>query len=136
MVCNPIITRFVLNESTELTYLHRDLGLEVTLKDRNRSIIELGIFQRCFKENILALDDKTASTTIMIPPVGTGVPVYRDIVAPFVKRYGIDSLNLAALLRVPQLVVPSMWNWMWLPVFLLSFSLANTHSFDVTADSP
>jgi hypothetical protein len=62
--------------------------------------------------------------------------VYRDIVAPFVKRYGIESLNLGALLRLPQLVVPSSWNRTWLPVFLLSLSLANTHSFEVTPDSP
>jgi len=46
--------------------------------------------------------------------------MYRDIVVPFVKRYGFDSLNLGALLRIPQLVVPSSWDWMWLPVFLLS----------------
>ena len=56
----------------------------------------------------------------MILPVGPGVSMYRDIVVPFVKRYSIDSLNPAALLRIPQLVVPSSWDWMWLPVFLLS----------------
>lgn len=83
-----------------------DLGLEVSLEDRNKSITELEIFQRWFKENVLAPDNETISTAIMIIPVGPGQPVYRDVVVPFVKRYGIDPLNLASLLRIPQLVVP------------------------------
>ena len=87
--------------------MHRDLGLEVPLEDRNKSITELEIFQRWFKENVLAPDDETTSTAIMILPDCPGQSLYRDVVVPFVKRYGIDPLNLTALLRIPKLVVPS-----------------------------
>lgn len=101
--------------------MDRDLGLEVSLEDRNVSIIDLQTFQRLFKEQVLAPDDKMTSTAIMVLPVGPGQPIYRDIAVPFVKRYGIDPLNLAALLRIPQLVVPSM---------CLLARLPRRHSFD------
>jgi hypothetical protein len=85
----------------------RDLGAAISSKDRNESLKELEIFQRRFKEQVFAPDENTGSTAIMLLPVGPGQPVYRDVVVPFVVRYGIDALNLGAFLKVPQLVVPS-----------------------------
>lgn len=81
----------------------------VTESEVATSLQELKVLQTWFADEILRADDETGSSAILILPVGPGQPIYRDIYVPPKPRVGIDALNLAAFLRIPQLVLPSMW---------------------------
>jgi hypothetical protein len=56
---------------------------------------------------MLALHEHFGSIAILLLPVGPEPPIYRDVPVPVVPRYGIYPLNLAAMLRIPQVFVPS-----------------------------
>src|SRR4051812_23711293 len=86
----------------------RALGKEVTIEQKEEALDEMEIFRNWFTENVMKGEAQTASSAVLILPSGRGQPWYRDVPleVPF-RTNGYNSMALAVLLALPQLVVPS-----------------------------
>lgn len=74
--------------------------------DRDQSVKDIKIFKQWFDETFMKRDEQTGSSAILIMPVGPGAPNYRDQFIVPTPRIGLDALNIGAVLRLPQVVLP------------------------------
>jgi len=84
-----------------------ELGSQVTLEEKEQALRDTEIFRAWFARNVLEEDSETASDAIIVLPSGKGEPWYRDLPLEVPHRGpGYTAMALAALLALPQLVIP------------------------------
>ncbi|KAG8162641.1 hypothetical protein KVR01_007119 [Diaporthe batatas] len=77
---------------------HRDRGAEVSLKQKEQSLKELEVYRRWFHDAVMKPEAGGGSDAILILPVGSGDPKYRD--EPNSTNY-IGSMQGLAQIVVP-----------------------------------
>ena len=87
--------------------MDRNLGAEVTTAELEQSLEEIQVLRRWFAEQVLHTNSSTASSAILLLPVGSGHPVRKDNFVVTQPRLRIDALNFGAILGLPQFIIPS-----------------------------
>jgi hypothetical protein len=85
----------------------RALGAAITTAEREHARTELDVYRKWFADHIIREDPDTVSSAIMVLPVGSTKPDYRDVLSgPFQARLGVDELTMGSWLGIPELVLP------------------------------
>lgn len=69
----------------------RETGSKVTLEQKNQSIEDMKVYRKWFAGCVLDEDQKTASDAILIMPLETPAPDYRDTLHKSVLKKGFIS---------------------------------------------
>jgi hypothetical protein len=66
------------SEMATANAVSRDMGAEVRLEQKEKSLAEIAVYRSWFDENIMKPDPETSSDAVLILPCGSGNPKYRD----------------------------------------------------------
>jgi hypothetical protein len=59
-------------------FRRRGIGKTVSVEDKDQGIVQLGVFWKWFKDNVISETSTLLSDAVMIMPFGNATPHYRD----------------------------------------------------------